>query len=305
MDGIEATAAIRAWEKEQQAQENSCTSFTAGETRSNDRNLRQQIPIIALTANAVLGMREMFIENDFNDFIAKPIDVSKLDEMLDRWIPKEKRVVSNEEQNNLSDNNTDFSLYSIPGVDIVNGIDMTGGSIAGYEEVLSMFCRDAKKRLPLLQKIPEVDALPTFITQVHGLKSASSSMGANEISEEAAELEAAGKAQDMAYIREHLGAFAKKVAELVHNIEKAMGNMKPENEKSLEQSVLITHSSLFHELYEALQSQKMTEITRILKTLSQQVQEPKLKKILTQIADHVFMTEFDDAIKIVEELLNK
>jgi signal transduction histidine kinase/CheY-like chemotaxis protein len=304
MDGIEATAAIRAWEKEQQAQENSCTSFTAGETRSNDRNLRQQIPIIALTANAVLGMREMFIENGFNDFIAKPIDVSKLDEMLDRWIPKEKRTVSNEEQNNPSDNNTDFSLYSIPGVDIEKGIDMTGGSIAGYEEVLSMFCRDAKKRLPLLQKIPEMDALPTFITQIHGLKSASSSMGAKEISEEAAELETAGKAQDMAYIREHLGAFAQKVTELVQNIEKAMGNMKPENEKPLDQSVPITHSSLFHELYEALQSQEMTEITRILKTLSQQIQEPKLKKILTQIADHVFMTEFDDAVKKIEELLN-
>jgi len=157
----------------------------------------------------------------------------------------------------------------------------------------------------LLQKIPEVDALPTFITQVHGLKSASSSTGANEISEEAAELEAAGKAQDMAYIREHLGAFAQKVAELVHNIEKAIENIKPENEKPLDQSVLITHSSLFHELYEVLQSQKMTEITRILKTLSQQIQDSKIKKTLTQIADHVFMTEFDDAIKIVEELLNK
>ncbi|MCL1813309.1 MAG: response regulator, partial [Treponema sp.] len=42
------------------------------------------------TANAVSGMREMFIEKGFNDFLAKPIDISKLDEALDRWIPKEK-----------------------------------------------------------------------------------------------------------------------------------------------------------------------------------------------------------------------
>jgi CheY-like chemotaxis protein/anti-sigma regulatory factor (Ser/Thr protein kinase) len=73
MDGIEATAAIRSWEKEQ---------------KHNNK-----IPIIALTANAVSGMREMFIENSFNDFLAKPIDISKLDEMLDRWIPKEKQCV--------------------------------------------------------------------------------------------------------------------------------------------------------------------------------------------------------------------
>jgi CheY-like chemotaxis protein len=71
MDGIETTAIIRAWEKEQ--------------------HLHKQVPIIALTANAVVGMKEMFIKSGFNDFVSKPIDVSKLDEMLDRWIPKEKR----------------------------------------------------------------------------------------------------------------------------------------------------------------------------------------------------------------------
>jgi len=81
MDGIEATAAIRAWEKD-------AMSFAEGETQ---RYLRKQIPIVALTANAVVGMREKFIENGFSDFLAKPIDVSKLDEMLSRWIPKEKR----------------------------------------------------------------------------------------------------------------------------------------------------------------------------------------------------------------------
>jgi signal transduction histidine kinase/CheY-like chemotaxis protein len=75
MDGIEATAEIRKFETENE------TSKESG----------KQIPIIALTANAVMGMREMFIEKGFNDFLAKPIDVNKLDEMLGVWIPKEKR----------------------------------------------------------------------------------------------------------------------------------------------------------------------------------------------------------------------
>jgi CheY-like chemotaxis protein/anti-sigma regulatory factor (Ser/Thr protein kinase) len=75
MDGIETTAAIRKLEM-----------------RNEELGIgRKQIPIIALTANAVSGMKEMFIEKGFNDFLAKPIDVSKLDEMLARWIPKEKR----------------------------------------------------------------------------------------------------------------------------------------------------------------------------------------------------------------------
>ncbi|MDR2499878.1 MAG: response regulator, partial [Treponema sp.] len=71
MDGIEAASLMRSWEREK--------GFPA-------------VPIIALTANAVSGMREMFLEQGFSDFLAKPIDVSKLDEILERWIPAGKRL---------------------------------------------------------------------------------------------------------------------------------------------------------------------------------------------------------------------
>ena len=75
MDGIEATAAIRDWEEQQE---------DLGVSHNT-------IPIIALTANAVSGMKEMFLSKGFNDFIGKPIDTARLDEILVRWIPKEKR----------------------------------------------------------------------------------------------------------------------------------------------------------------------------------------------------------------------
>ena len=79
MDGIEATEAIRAWEKEKANQE------------QTDLPARGPIPIVALTANAISGMREMFLDKGFNDFLGKPIDISELDEVLARWIPKEKK----------------------------------------------------------------------------------------------------------------------------------------------------------------------------------------------------------------------
>jgi len=79
MDGIEAAALIRSWEKEQRKDDELTES--AG------------LPVIALTANAITGMRDMFLDEGFNDFIAKPIDVTRLSEILDRWIPKEKKVL--------------------------------------------------------------------------------------------------------------------------------------------------------------------------------------------------------------------
>ena len=180
---------------------------------------------------------------------------------------------------------------------------MTGGTVDAYKQVLSLFCKDAKDRLPLLQKTPEGDALSVFVTQVHALKSASASLGAEKISVEAAELESAGNAKDIAFIREHLPAFAQQLAKLIFNIEKTLEHKEPENEKPLDPSVIITHSSLFHELSEALQSQKIPEIKRILKILDQKVQDSKLKEIIGQISDQVFMTEFDSAAKLIKELI--
>jgi CheY-like chemotaxis protein len=51
----------------------------------------KDVPIIALTANAVSGTREMFLENGFNGFLSKPIDTVKLNAVLERWIPKAKQ----------------------------------------------------------------------------------------------------------------------------------------------------------------------------------------------------------------------
>jgi len=222
MDGLEATAEIRAWEKKQQQEKD-----------GDNKNLRKQIPIIALTANAVMGMKEMFIENGFNDFLAKPIDVSKLDDILDRWIPKEKRVKGTgrkeeESSERISNNDNAFDLYSdnsnddsslsaIPGIDIEKGISMTGGTIELYRQVLDIFCKDVEERLPLLT-VPPPDAVIAFTTQVHALKSASASMGADEISKKAYALETASKSGDFAFIEKELPAFVQQLTELVGRI---------------------------------------------------------------------------------------
>ena len=218
MDGIESTAVIRELEGER---------FRA-------------MPIIALTANAVVGMRETFIGHGFNDFIAKPIDISKLDEMLGRWIPKEKRAVNDEqltmnnEQSTMNDEQlpdkdtpssllmSHASLFSIPGVNTASGIFMTGGTQEAYKEVLDLFCKDVEERLPLLRERPEADTLPALVIHIHSLKSASASIGAQEISTQAAGLEAISRAGDVAFIRQILPDFVDQLEKLVKGINTAL-----------------------------------------------------------------------------------
>jgi signal transduction histidine kinase/CheY-like chemotaxis protein len=320
MDGVETTALIRQWEKEQYTK--NFVEFPQ-ETPKLLLERPKGVPIIALTANAVAGMREMFIENGFNDFLSKPIDVSKLDEILDRWIPKEKRVQGSGNLNTPNpDPQTPLSqtrypviespeprtpIPIIPGIDTAKGIVMTGGTVSAYTQVLSLFCKDTQDRLPLLQKTPEADTLKAFVTQIHALKSALASIGAQDISSLAAGLEAAGKAGDTAFISKHLPDFVKMLKELTENIHTALQLNKtaaPDLESPIaHSSLLIAHSSLFHELADALSSQKISEIKRILNTLNQQTLGSQLKKTLELISDQVLMTEFDSALKIVNEVL--
>jgi signal transduction histidine kinase/DNA-binding response OmpR family regulator/HPt (histidine-containing phosphotransfer) domain-containing protein len=303
MDGIEVTVAVRAWEKEQNA------GFTGGETRSNNRNFHKQIPIIALTANAVVGMREMFIENGFNDFISKPIDVSKLDEMLERWIPREKKEKNSARplrqahgaDGNAPENAEGNALIFIPNVDTAKGIAMTGGTLDAYKSVLKIFCQDVEDRLPLLHTIPVAETLPEFATQFHALKSASASLGASEISAQAAKLEAASKDSDILFIYEHLLVFVHDIIELVYNIKEALEYSEPENNS--DSSSPAVHSPLFEELAEALKKKNSADIDRIIAALGEEPLDSKTKTALEKISDEVLMTEFDSALKIIDSLI--
>ena len=71
MDGVEAVSIIRAWEKE---------------------NEKEAVPIVALTANALRGMKEFYLENGFDDYLSKPLNSQLLCDIIARWIPRHKQM---------------------------------------------------------------------------------------------------------------------------------------------------------------------------------------------------------------------
>jgi signal transduction histidine kinase/CheY-like chemotaxis protein/HPt (histidine-containing phosphotransfer) domain-containing protein len=299
MDGIEAAALIRAWEAERSS---------------------PPVPIIALTANAVLGMKEMFLSRGFNDFLSKPIDVSKLDEALARWVPRSKQKKSDistplkppkEEAGAAQD-------LKIPGMDVERGITMTGGTLAGYRRVLSMFRKDAEERIAALRRFAsqsEKHDLSPLISQAHALKSVLGSLGAAEASAKAAQLEAAGKAGNLAAIEEGLPGFIEQLAALVEGVEKAGLNGKNEGEKTSpdhansaarkpanrgDEFSWPAVKPLFDALVSALETQKAAEIDRIIDGLSRQPLDSKARETLDAVSDNVLIAEYGRALETVK-----
>ena len=296
MDGIETTSLIREWEE-------NAMSFAEGETQ---RYLRKQVPIIALTANAMAGNMEMFLSKGFNGFISKPIDILQLDEVLNKWVRKKE----NEEVKQMVKNNEQpESTLIIQGLDTQHGIAMTGGNEEAYLSILSTFSKDGQDRLSLLQTQPSLESLTSFITQVHALKSASSSIGAAKLSAMAGELESAGFAKDMGLIQDKLPAFAEQLANLVNNIRAALKKKEDEKPPSRNNSQFSIPHSLFNDLAAALDSEKANDINQILKEINaisrQQDFDPIIREALEQISDEVMMVEYDSAKKILMELLEK
>jgi len=128
---------------------------------------KTELPIIALTANAVSGVKEMFLSSGFNDFMSKPIDTKKLDSTLEKWLPKEKREKALEEVKRESD--SDIKI-KIDGMDVKKGISMTGGTFESYAQALSAFHKDGLKKIEEIRKCLETDNYPLYTTYVHALK---------------------------------------------------------------------------------------------------------------------------------------
>ena len=208
-------------------------------------------------------------------------------------------------KNEKGNSNQNPQSLTIPGVDVQQGIVMTGGTLTLYRQVLALFRKDAEDRLPLLQTMPEAGTLPAFIIQVHALKSASASLGAMGFSAEAARLEAAGKATDMAFIQENLSGFVEHLTELVRGIDAALEAGKTSggqaNATTSDITVLLP---LLRELESALKSEKDSEIDRIMNTLNEKPLDSKMKNILEQISEQVLISEFDDAGKILKNLIH-
>ncbi|MDR1480581.1 MAG: response regulator [Planctomycetaceae bacterium] len=180
------------------------------ETTAKIRELRggEKIPIIALTANAVSGVREMFLSNGMDDFLSKPIDPLKLESMLFKWIPDSKRVIMDPDsvgeglQSGIEskyDPQNDSAILDrdeVHGLDIQSGLNRIGGNVEIYIEILKIYVESTPEILDKL-RVPTKENLKDYAIAIHGVKGSSLNIGADKIGKFAAELEAEAKAGDL------------------------------------------------------------------------------------------------------------
>ncbi len=184
---------------------------TLYELRSQKSNPNQVTPTICLTANAISGAREEYITAGFDDYLTKPIDSRKLEDMLLVYLPKEKIKEAEAEENEMEFNEGDVPevLAPLKGQDWIDpalGIQ-NSCSFEAYMPLLKLFYESVDEKADEIEQFYLEENLKDYTIKIHALKSSARLIGATDFGEEAQQLENAGKSGDMEYIRAHHEAF--------------------------------------------------------------------------------------------------
>lgn len=258
--------------------------------------------MVALTANAMEGMREQFLEHGFQDFIAKPLDRKELNQLLLRWVPEKYRQtkISEDEFKPL-----DLTAIQIDGIDMNTAAEYYSGDEKGFLDLLEIYCLDGKHKLELLQELVESDLL-RYQIEVHGLKSASANIGAIDISAMAREHENAAAQGDREFIKEHFSQLLAEYETLLANISLYLERRRQQNNKK-EKLPCLPIQELKEQIATALEelkhfwSQKCAE--RVKSILEHEL-PAEVDEQLLQIQEQLRLYEDDNAEEMLGCLLD-
>ncbi len=158
-------------------------------------------PIIALTANAVSGAKELFINEGMSDFVAKPIEIKDIVSKIRKWLPPEKILLVDKNECEADAANNNSRPIDIPELNVDNAVKMLGSEKL-YLTVLEEYYNSITEKSQSIKKHYLDKNWKKYTVEVHSLKSTSRQIGAEHIGEIAAELEQAGHEKNLTLIKE-------------------------------------------------------------------------------------------------------
>ena len=273
------------------------------------------IPIIALTANAMEGVKEMFISEGMNDFVAKPIDIRDLVAKLKQWLPKEKMFDRDPEEEsgaaaadgNETGTGSDTGIIADIGrleeIDIDKAI-MALGSPELYQTIVKEYVRSGKDKCAEIETAFANEDWPDYTIKVHALKSSSRQIGASELGAMAEELENAGKALDMDIIKG-------KTEETLNTFKELLNKLSPyfpEEEVDESQLSEIDDDELnriLDELLAACDDLDMDKMEECKESLKKHSYSDEVKEVLAQMYQAIDDIDVDTCVELAEKVREK
>ena len=291
------------------------------------------IPVIALTANAVAGAKEMLIAEGFQDFLSKPVEIASMHRILEKYLPDAKKIYDFEDdatdvqsgETVYKDHETIYEQLHNPQAsvkepgaetareDTAADIDekqgaLYCGSLEDFEDILKIHYEDYEENSRKIQVFYDSKDWKNYVILVHGLKSSMKSVGIMKLSDMCLGLELAGKENRIDYILKNHDAMMAEYGRIHDVIGNRLGitqkiNADLTNIKNLDEDSM---SGLLNRFENAVYSFDEEQMLSILNELMdykyhETVLAPKLSPLVKKVNNCDYMSAYDNLIKIFDK----
>ena len=292
MDGVQTLQAIRAMED----------------------NPSRNIPVIALTANAVVGAKEFYLNAGFEDYLSKPIEPEKLEDILIQYLPKELVYLTDDEEISVESDDDDNGLneekLTDMGINAANGLKYMGGSRSLYEKVLRDFREILHEKEEQLKSMLAKEDVSGYAIIVHALKGNARNVGADELAEEAFELEKKSKAGKLEEVEVQSPILFSMMRTLGENLDRYLETEaaevdvdkeeEPAEKQKITEEVWKEKLQLLHQQLDDFDGESILESIRELKNYQLSEENRKLLRLCEKAVNDF---AYDVAMEIVSSVL--
>ena len=180
--------------------------------------------VVALTANAVVGAREQYLDAGFDDYISKPIELSEMDKIFNKYLSEEKvEAPIAPEDNKIKSLNLDGlgmmdKLKSLD-INVEEGISYCGDDEEFYIEIVNDYIKAAPEKIEQLNALLEEGDMKEYKVLIHSVKSSSKTIGCMSLFEKARDLEAAAASGNIDYVKTNHRSVVSEYKNLVEALE--------------------------------------------------------------------------------------
>ena len=196
--------------------------------RNDEASLNKETKAVVLTANALAGSRQMYLDEGFDDYLAKPLDSKVLEQTVLNMIPKEKvkcvspEVKANKEKPEKESLSVKKRLTSIEGLDYESALAYCGNSEEFLRKIVSNVASGCKERSAKLKNIVAENDIRAYEIEAHTIKSTMATIGMKAFSETAKKHEFAAKDNDIGFIMDNAEDFINEYNEICKKLEAAV-----------------------------------------------------------------------------------
>jgi CheY-like chemotaxis protein len=293
MDGIEAVRIIR---------------------NEIDSDYARTVPIIALTANAIIGNEEMFLNNGFQAFLTKPIDILKMNEAVNRWVRDKKlekelgldtesRITEGKQDKAAETGDNDESgkiadlirNSRVEALDFEKGLERFGGDGRSYMDSLRSYVIHTP---PLLEAVRVAATLEDYAITVHGIKGSSYGISAQAIGQKAERLEHAAKTGNLEVIEHENFGFISAAEQFITDLAQLLEALEESLQKPRKTA---PDPILLGKIRDAAENYDMGELDRVMEELEQCSYELEAD-LIPWLREQIDKAEFEE---ITERLMSE